>query len=483
MDPKPLRHEHSTGSHHPTNALRGAAKADPSDLDRSEGDVNRSPHRQDWESGQLNATTRALLAEDARWFLHQSLSTPCLNVLAKAEGACLEDVEGRRYLDFHGNNVHQVGFGHPRVIAAIKDQLDQLSFCPRRYTNVPAIELARRLATLAPGDLNRVLFAPGGTTAIGMALKLARVATGRFKFVSMWDAFHGASLDAISVGGEATFRKGIGPLLPGCEHVPPPDHRHCPFRCGAACNLACADYIEYVLEKEGDVAAVIGETVRCTPYIPPPDYWKRIRAACDRHGTLLILDEIPIGLGRTGRMFACEHYEVVPDLLVLGKGLGGGVFPLAALLAREHLNVAASTSLGHYTHEKNPVACAAGLATLDVLAGENLVAHARDLGLYALERFRELATRHPLLGEARGLGLLMGLELVRDRTTGERATDEAERVLYGALRRGLSFKITMGNLLTLTPALTLTREELDQAIQILDDCLTEVAPTGHAGSP
>jgi 4-aminobutyrate aminotransferase len=274
---------------------------------KSEGDLNLSPNRSAWLKENLSATTQQVLERDARCFLHQSLSTPCLNALKSAQGAWIEDLEGRRYLDFHGNNVHQVGFAHPRVIAAIKQQLDQLSFCTRRYTCEPAIELAAKLASLAPGDLNRVLFAPGGTGAIGIALKLARVATGRFKFVSMWEAFHGASLDAISVGGEAAFRQGIGPLLPGCEHVPPADNRHCPFKCGQACNLACADYVEYVLEREGDVAAVIAETIRCTPFIPPPDYWRRIRAACDKHGALLILDEIPVGLGRTGRFFAFEH--------------------------------------------------------------------------------------------------------------------------------------------------------------------------------
>jgi 4-aminobutyrate aminotransferase len=437
----------------------------------SEGDVNFTPERRRFTAEHLGPLTREVLAEDGRQFLHQSLSTPCLNVLRKAEGAWIEDLEGRRYLDFHGNNVHQVGFSHPRVIAAIKAQLDELSFCTRRYTCEPAIELARRLGDLAPGDLKRVLFAPGGTSAIGMALKLARVATGRFKFVSMWDSFHGASLDAISIGGEAVFRQGIGPLLPGCEHVPPPEPLRCPFRCGSACNLNCADYVEYVLEKEGDVAAVIGETVRCTPFIPPPDYWKRIRAACDRHGALLILDEIPIGLGRTGNMFACEHYDVVPDLLVLGKGLGGGVFPLAALLARESLNVATHTALGHYTHEKNPTACAAGLATLDILRDEQLVEHTRVLGLYALERLRTLKSRHRSIGDVRGLGLLLGVELRFP--DGTPARDLAERVMYAALRRGLNFKVTMGNILTLTPALVLTHAEMDQAIEILEVSLSE----------
>ena len=274
--------------------------AKPQDLDRfrSEGDLNLTPQRRAWAAENTSAETARLLEADAKYFLHQSLSTPCLNALRSCRGPWLEDMAGRRYLDFHGNNVHQVGFSHPRVIAAIKQQLDTLSFCTRRYTCEPAVALAGKLVELAPGDLDRVLFAPGGTSAIGLALKLARVATGRFKFVSLWDSFHGASLDAISVGGEALFRAGIGPLLPGCEHAPPPDHRHCPFRCGEACSLACADYVEYILDKEGDVAAVIGETVRCTPFIPPPEYWKRIRAACDKHGALLILDEIPIALGR-----------------------------------------------------------------------------------------------------------------------------------------------------------------------------------------
>lgn len=443
----------------------------------SEGDINLSAERRRFTAEHLSQGTRDLLAEDAQYFLHQSLSSPCLNAVARAEGAWIEDVEGRRYLDFHGNNVHQVGYGHPKVLAAIQAQLGTLSFCPRRFTCEPAVDLARRLGELAPGDLQRVLFAPGGTAAIGMAMKLARIATGRFKFVSMWDSFHGASMDALSVGGEAVFRQGLGPLLPGCEHVPPPEPSRCPFRCGTTCSLNCADYVEYVLEKEGDVAAVIGETVRCTPFVPPPDYWKRIRAACDRHGALLILDEIPLGLGRTGRMFACEHYDVVPDMLVLGKGLGGGIFPLAALLAREHLNVAAHTALGHYTHEKNPVACAAGLATLDVIQEDKLVEHARDLGAYAMQRLREMQQRLPIIAEIRGLGLVLGVQLRH--ADGRPAADVAEKTMYASMRRGLSFKTTMGNILTLTPSLILSRAEMDTALEILEAALVEARTPGN----
>jgi 4-aminobutyrate aminotransferase len=452
----------------PTHKPKGAGLT-------SEGDVNLSSHRRQWLKGQIDAETKRWLDQDEKYFLRQSLSTPCLNVLKSCDGIYLEDLQGRQYMDFHGNNVHQVGFRNPRVIAAIKAQLDALPFCTRRYTNIPAVRLAKKLAELAPGNLNKVLFAPGGTTAIGMALKLARAATGRFKTISMWDSFHGASLDAISVGGEAIFREGIGPLLPGAEHVPPPDPSHCPFECGAQCTMQCARYVEYVLEKEGDVAAVIAETVRSTPYIPPPEYWQTIRAACDRHGALLILDEIPHCLGRTGKMFTCQHYDVVPDMLVIGKGLGGGVFPLAALIARKDLDVAPERALGHYTHEKNPVACAAGLATIDCIEKDGLLENARVLGEHALKRLAAMTRKYSIIGGSRGLGLLLGIELVKDKKTRERACDAAERVMYRALEKGLSFKITMGNILTLTPPLTITREEMDRALDIIEECLGEIA--------
>jgi (R)-1-hydroxy-2-aminoethylphosphonate ammonia-lyase len=439
-----------------------------------EGDLNLSPHRAEWARATIREETRRWLEDDARYFLHQALSTPCLDVLARADGLYLEDLEGRRYMDFHGNSVHQVGFGNPAVIDAIKAQLDALPFCTRRYTNVPAIELARTLARITPGALGKSLFCPSGAAAIGMAMRLARAVTGRHKTLSMWDSFHGATLEASSVGGERMFRGDIGPLLPGTEHVPPPDATRCALGCGGRCDLRCAGYVEYVLEREGDIAAVIAEPVRSTPAIPHPDYWPRIRAACDRAGALLIFDEIPQCLGRTGRMFVCEHWNVVPDILVLGKGLGGGIWPMAAIVTRPDLDVMADRALGHYTHEKNPVGCAAALATIRYIEEERLVDRARDLGARAMARLDEMSARHRLIGETRGLGLLLGVELVRDRDRRERATDEADRVMYGALARGLSFKVSAGNVLTLTPPLTITPAELDRALDIVDECLTDV---------
>jgi 4-aminobutyrate aminotransferase len=442
-----------------------------SDSLRIEGDVNLSPHRRTWQREHIAEETRRLLQADSEFFLHQAMSTPCLNVLRAAKGAWIEDVEGRRYLDFHGNNAHQIGFAHPRVVTAVTEQITQLPFCTRRYTNEPAILLAGKLTSLAPGDLSRVLFAPGGTSAIGIALKLARAATGRFKTISMWDSFHGASLDAISIGGECAFRQNAGPLLPGCEHVPPPDPTHCPFRCGASCSMACADYVEYVMEREGDVAAVIGETVRNVPVIPPPEYWKRIRAACDKHGALLILDEIPIGLGRTGRFFAFEHFGVTPDIAVLGKGLGGGVFPLAGIVARENLNVAAERSLGHYTHEKNPAACAAGLATLEVIEEEGLVARAEKIGLQTVENLRRRLASHQVVREVRGLGLLIGVEI---QGKNGNSIDLAEQIMYAALRHGLNFKVSKGNILTFAPPLNVNEDELEQAWTMLEAAIADV---------
>jgi 4-aminobutyrate aminotransferase len=436
--------------------------------DSSEGDINLSDRRKQWEAEQLSAETRALLERDKRVFLHQSLSTPCFNALASAQGAWIEDVEGRRYLDFHGNNVHQVGYGHPKVIEAVKRQLDQLPFSPRRFTNVAAVELAERLVELAPGDLNKVLFAPGGAEAIGMALKLARLATGRHKTISMWDSFHGATLDAISIGGEAVFRRNMGPLLPGAEHAPPCDPRQCLFGCAGMCNTRCADYVEYMLNKEQDVAAVIVETVRCTDVqIPPLDYYRKLRAACDRHGALLILDEIPIGLGRTGDWFAFERYGIVPDMVVLGKGLGGGVFPMAALIAREGLDIAGTRALGHYTHEKSSVGCAAALATLNMIAEERLIQRSRTLGALALAKLQELKVRHTAIVDVRGIGLLLGVELNDAR--------RAEDVMYRCLEKGLSFKVGQGTVLNLSPALVIEESDLLRALDILDEAIGEAS--------
>jgi len=421
----------------------------------AEGDVNTSPHRVAWQREHLDAAARQLLAADEKWFIRQSLSTPCLDALVGCAESRLTNTRGQTLLDFHGNSVHQIGYGHPRVIEAIKRQLDVLPFCPRRYTNEPAVALACRLVELTPPGLEKVLLAPGGTAAIGIALKLARYATGRYKTVGMEGSFHGASLDAISIGGESLFRDNLGPLMPGCYHVPWPK------------TIDDAERVAEILRREGDVAAVVAEPVRCTTVERPPDaYWQRVRELCDQSGALLIFDEIPLALGRTGKMFCCQHSGVVPDMLVLGKGLGGGVMPLAAVVAQPQLDCAPDRAVGHYTHEKSPVAAAAALATLGVIEDEHLVERSRDLGQLALEHLRERTQRCLLVADVRGLGLALAVELRRN---GARANGEANRVLYGCLSRGVSFKVSDGNVLTLMPPLTIAETDLLQALDIVAD--------------
>ena len=356
-----------------------------------------------------------------------------------------------------------------------------LAFAPRRFTCEPAVALAEKLSGLVSGGPWKVLFAPGGSEAVKIALKIARLATGRFKTVSFWDSFHGAGFGAASVGGEALFRSGgIGPLLPGTEHVAPFSCYRCPYGFASPngvpeldrCKMACARMVRFVLERESDVAAVVAEPIRAVPYLPPPGFWQDVRDACDRNGALLVFDEIPTGLGKTGRFCAHEHVGVSPDVLVIGKALGGGVLPIAAVLARADLDVMADKAIGHYTHEKNPVLAAAALATLDVIAEDGLVARAAELGGYLLTTLRDMAVRLPVVGNVRGVGLLVGVELVTPE--GAPALEAADRVLYAALERGLSLKTTMGSVLAVSPPLNVSREEVNLAIGILGECLAEV---------
>jgi 4-aminobutyrate aminotransferase len=439
-----------------------------------EGDVNTSLRRAEWAKDCLGQNARGLVERDAKVFLHQSVSTPCLSAVCRAEGVWIEDCDGKRYLDFHGNNVHHIGHAHPRLIREITAQLGQLTFAPRRFTCAAAVELAERLAQIAPGDLRKVLFAPSGSDAIEIAIAYARAATGRFKTISFWDSYHGSGFAARTIGGEQMFRsEPIGPLLPGAQLVPPfGDYRNAWGVSDGSGDL-CAKMIRYVLEKEGDVCAVIAEPMRAVPYVAPPGFWRQIRQACDDFGALLIFDEIPTGLGKTGSLFACQHEGVTPDILVLGKSLGGGILPIAAVLARPDLDVCPDMAYGHYTHEKNPVTARAALTTITIIEEERLVENAAQMGEYALTKLRELQFNHPLIGDVRGRGCLVGVELVLDHQSKEPAVDAADAVLYAALRRGLSFKISMGNVLTLSPPLVVSREHIDRAVSILDKSLSE----------
>lgn len=258
--------------------------------------------------------------------------------------------------------------------------------------------------------------------------------------------------------------------MTGAEHVAPWASRNCAYGHDSleASARACANMIAYVLGREGDFAAVVAEPMRATPLVPAPGFWKAVREACDRHGTLLIFDEIPTGLGKTGKFFSHEHDGVTPDILVLGKALGGGILPIASVIARRDLDVAGDFAIGHYTHEKNPVTTRAALTTIAIIREEGLVERAAELGAHAMERLRGLMDRSPHVGEVRGRGLMMGVELVEERGAYRPARELAERVYYRCLEEGLSFKISAGNVLTLSPPLVIGRAELERALDIVE---------------
>lgn len=263
--------------------------------------------------------------------------------------------------------------------------------------------------------------------------------------------------------------------MSGTEHVAPPNCYRCAYgyEDHSNCNLACAKYLQYVLEKEGDVAAVIAEPVRSLGNVPPKGYWEIIRKACDEFGALLIFDDIPNGLGKTGKMFTCEHFGIIPDIMVIGKALGGGIVPISCVITRDDLNVLKDFALGHYTHEKNPFTTTAALTTINIIEEENLVKNAEIQGKFALKQLEEMALRHRFIGRVCGLGLVISIELVRDKNTREKASRVADWVMYRALEKGLSFKTSMGNVLTLTPPLIINREQMQNAIDIIDECIGE----------
>ncbi|MGR2853433.1 aspartate aminotransferase family protein [Vibrio vulnificus] len=441
---------------------------------RSEGDVNTTPARQAWNASMDDERTQALLKRDSEVFLHQAMSTPCLDTLEAAEGIYFQDATGKKYMDFHGNNVHQLGYGHPHVIKRVQEQIAKLPFSPRRFTNETAIECAEKLTQICGGELNRVLFAPGGTSAVGMALKLARHITGNYKVVSLWDSFHGASLDAISVGGEACFRQGMGPLMAGVERIPPAVSYRGAFPVADGSDVHYADYLEYVIEKEGGVGAFIAEAVRNTDVqVPSKAYWKRIREICDKHNVMLIIDDIPNGMGRSGEWFTYQAYDIEPDMLCIGKGLGGGLVPIAAMVTKDKYNTAEQISMGHYTHEKSPIGCAAALATMEAIEQDGLLDKVKADSQFVRQKLLEMKAKYPVIGDVRGIGMLWGIELVIDHESKARAYDEAEAVLYQCLNNGMSFKVSQGNVIQLSPPLIITREQLTEALAIFEEAIAK----------
>lgn len=438
-----------------------------------EGDANFTDNRKLWNDN-LDENTVDIIGQDERVFLRQSMSTPCMNAVSDVEGCYIIDTRGKRYLDFHGNSVHQVGHKNKYVIEKIKNQLDELPFIPRRYTSDIAIKAADALINKTTSKNFKVLFTPSGSAAVGLALKVARKVTGRHKVISMWESFHGAGLDTISVGGEYVFKKDIGPLMPGAiKSIPYNGYRNL---INSDDNIKvsdfCLDYLEYIIENEGEIGAILLEPIRATDtHVPPKEYFKRLRKICDENKILLIFDEIPTCLGRSGEFYVHQNFGIEPDILVLGKGLGGGIVPQAAVLVNKRYDVAEDISLGHYTHEKPAIGCAAICAAIEYIDENNLMDNCRDLSQFAMSRGKELMNKYNCIGDFRIQGLLISFEFVKDRMTKEKDTDISEKILYSSLEEGLSFKVSSGNCITWHPPLVISKEELEFAFDIFEKAI------------
>jgi 4-aminobutyrate aminotransferase len=405
-------------------------------------------------------------------------------VVERASGPVVEDPDGNRYLDFAaGIAVAATGHSHPAVVAAIKDQADRfLHMCATDFYYEGVVELGEALARHAPGPGPwRVFFANSGAEVVEAAVKLARLRTGRQKVVAFYGAFHGRTYGAMSLtASKPVQRKGYGPLLPEVLHSHYAYCYRCPVnRQPASCGVECLDLLEETMfgttVDPAEVAAVIVEPVQGEGgyVVPHPGFLARLRELTRRHGIVLIADEVQCGMGRTGRLFASEHFSFEPDLVTLAKGIASGM-PLGALLARDE--IMRWNSGGHgSTFGGNPVSVAAALATLRLLQ-EGLVRNAAVVGDHLLGSLRARLGRHGVVGDVRGLGLMIGVEIVRDRSGREPAPELRERVLEEAFRRGLLLLGCGRSTVRLAPPLVIDQEDADTAVDVLDQALAAVAP-------
>src|SRR3954447_7849313 len=434
---------------------------------------------------------------DKRHVLHSWSVQNAINPLpvAGAEGRYFWDYDGNRYLDFASQLVNvSIGHQHPRMVAAIKEQAEHLCTIGPGMAEESRSELARLLAEVTPGDLTMSFFTNGGAEANENAIKLARWYTGRHKVIARYRSYHGATAGAITLTGDPR-RWPAEPAIPGVVRMFDPYTYRCPAGHPDPCPVCTgAPHLEEILQYEGahTVAAVILETVTGTNgiIVPPDGYLQSIRETCDKYGILLIADEVMAGFGRTGTWFAVDHWDVVPDIITMAKGINSGYVPLGAMAIRQPVAewIRDKPFAGGLTYSGHPLACASAVASIEAVKEEGIVEQSAANGEIFREQLDALAAKHPSIGEVRGLGTFWGLELVTNRETREmlvpfNAAGEAAapvaRLQKAALERGL-YLMTHWNVVMVCPPLNITREEIDEGIAILDDVLS-IADEYYAG--
>jgi taurine--2-oxoglutarate transaminase len=406
--------------------------------------------------------------------------------VAGGEGRYFWDYDGKRYLDFASQLVNvSIGHQHPKVVAAIKEQAEKLCTIGPPMATEARSTLARMLAEVTPGDLQMSFFTNGGAEANENAIKLARWYTGRHKVIARYRSYHGATAGAITLTGDPR-RWPAEPGIPGVVRMLDPYTYRCPAGHPDPCPVCTgAPHLEEILQYEGahTVAAVILEPVVGTNgiIVPPDGYLQSIREVCDRHGIVLIADEVMAGFGRTGKWFGVENWKVVPDILTVAKGINSGYVPLGAMVVRKPIAewVRDKYFAGGLTYSGHPLACASAIASIEAFKEESIVENAAEMGGVFAEQLRDLQEKHPSIGDVRGLGCFWGIELVKNRETREplvpfNAAGEAfapvARLSKAALERGL-YLMTHWNVVMVCPPLTITRDEIEEGIAILDEAL------------
>ena len=431
---------------------------------------------------------REVVADAKRYVLHSWSVQDALDPIpvAGGEGRYFWDYDGNRYLDFASQLVNvSIGHQHPKVVAAIKEQAEKLCTIGPPMATEPRSTLARMLAEITPGDLQMSFFTNGGAEANENAIKLARWYTGRHKVIARFRSYHGATAGAVTLTGDPR-RWPAEPGIPGVVRMLDPYTYRCPAGHPDPCPVCSgAPHLEEILQYEGPdtVAAVILETIVGTNgiIVPPDGYLQSIREVCDRHGIVLITDEVMAGFGRTGKWFAVDNWDVVPDILTVAKGINSGYVPLGAMILRQPLAdwVRDKYFAGGLTYSGHPLACASAIASIEAFKEEGIVENAAEMGGVFADQLDSLQQKHPSIGEVRGLGCFWGIELVKNRETREpfvpfNATGEAfapmARVAKAALERGL-YLMTHWNVIMVCPPLTITRDEIDEGIGVLDEVL------------
>lgn len=437
------------------------------------------------DSQSLPKSTAEQIFQEEQLYLAPGVQSICLNsrlVIDHGKGVFVTDLDGRTYMDFFsGVTVGSLGHCHPKYVSALKAQLNKVTF--GSFTTVPRFEFLKNLAEVAPGNLRRTQLYSGGAEAVEAALRLARAHTGKFEVIGFWGGFHGKTGGVLGLVGDR-FKHQHGPMAPGLHLAPYANCNRCPFEVSyPGCSFLCVEFLRKVIRHNttGSIAAILVEPIQGTAgnVVPPPGYLKELQAVARENGALLIADEMITGFGRTGKLFGVEHEGIVPDIMTLGKGMGGG-FPVSALISTDEIVSAkpfSFPSASSSSYGGNPLAAAAARVTLEIILEENLVENSREVGAWLIRHIEEMAGRYSFVGQVRGRGLMIGVELVRDKKSRELLSTQASQALFQiGLKEGILLMIS-SSAIRINPALIISQQEAARGLEILDSVFGQIQKT------